>query len=66
MVVGFNERHGEWMGVGCGLVVFDKTAVGGEMVIREECAVGEVEDDDGGRRKRRNRGRFATCESKRR
>jgi hypothetical protein len=29
------------------LVVFDKTAVGGEMVIREGCAVGEVEDDDG-------------------
>jgi hypothetical protein len=29
------------------------TAVEGEMVIREECAVGEVEDDDSGGRKRR-------------
>ena len=53
----------KWMWVGCGLV--DKTAVGGKMVIREECAVGEVESDDGGRRKRRNRGKFAPCESKR-
>jgi hypothetical protein len=26
---------GKWMGVGCGLVVFDKTAVGGKMGIRE-------------------------------
>ena len=52
----------KWMWVGCGLV--DKTAVGGKMVIREECAVGEVESDDGGRRKRRNRGKFAPCELK--
>ena len=33
-----------------------QTAVGGEMVILEGCAVGEVEVDDGGRGKRRNQG----------
>ena len=51
-------------GVGCGLVVLDKTAVGGKMVIRVGCAVGEVEVDDGGRGKRRNRGNLLRVSQK--
>jgi hypothetical protein len=45
--MGTREAVGNKVGWWSVLVVFDKTAVGGEMVIREGCAVGEVEDDDG-------------------